>query len=216
MPWPVCKNDIDAARARIAPHLQVTPLRHYPALDAIVGHGIRVLVKHENHQPTNSFKVRNGLSAVLACGEEQRRRGFIAATKGNHGQGVAYAGAKVGAPVTICVPLGNSPAKNRAMRDLGAELIEEGRDYDFVYVVEPKPSISADLYEGASHSGWAAFEVTEINILTHTFEKDEDEDKRDKELLRLSKEYPPLVYSIDELIIDYYNRIKNDYENVVS
>jgi threonine dehydratase len=62
--------------------------------------------------------------------EDDRRRGVVAATRGNHGQGVAYAGRALGIPVTIVVPVGNNPEKNAAMRGLGAEVIEEGRDYD--------------------------------------------------------------------------------------
>jgi threonine dehydratase len=128
--WPITWDDVVAARARIAPYLSPTPLRHYPALDAEVGHGIRVLVKHENHNPTNAFKARNGMSLISALSDEQRRRGVIAATRGNHGQGLAWAGGLLGVPVTICVPLGNSPEKNAAIRGFGAELIEIGRDYD--------------------------------------------------------------------------------------
>lgn len=123
-------EDVLRARARIEPYLTPTPLRRYAALDEAVGHGVRVLVKHENHQPTGSFKVRNGLSVLTALPEEARRRGVVAASRGNHGQGVAYAGALLGVPVTICVPEGNSPGKNVAMRGLGAELVERGRDYD--------------------------------------------------------------------------------------
>lgn len=127
--------DVLAAARRLRPYLSPTPLRAYPLLDAEVGHGIRVHVKHENHQPTGAFKVRNALAMVTALPETARRRGLIAATRGNHGLGVAHAGQVLGAPVTICVPHGNNPEKNDAMRALGAELIEEGRDYDEAVVV---------------------------------------------------------------------------------
>jgi len=123
-------DDILAARQRIAAHISPTPLRRYAELDAAVGHGIRVLVKHENHLPTNAFKVRNALSFMTALAPDQRARGVVAATRGNHGAGLAWAGAELGVPVVICVPLGNNPEKNAAMRGLGAELIESGRDYD--------------------------------------------------------------------------------------
>lgn len=128
MVWPITFEDVLAARERLRPLLAPTPLRSYAALDAAVG--LRVLVKHENHQPTNSFKVRNGLAAISALSEEQRRRGVVAATRGNHGLGLAWAGRVFGVPVTICVPAGNNPEKNEAMRGLGAELFEYGRDYD--------------------------------------------------------------------------------------
>ncbi|HEY0554338.1 MAG TPA: threonine/serine dehydratase [Thermoanaerobaculia bacterium] len=130
MALPISFEDALAARERIRPYLQPTPLRSYEALDEEIGHGIRVLVKHENHQPTNAFKIRNALSALTLLSAEQKRRGVVAATRGNHGQGVALAGRLLGVPVTVCVPVGNSPGKNRAIRGFGAELIEQGRDYD--------------------------------------------------------------------------------------
>jgi threonine dehydratase len=89
-----------------------------------------VWVKHENHLPTQAFKARNGLSLITALSPAQRARGVVAATRGNHGAGLAWAGALIGCPVTICVPLGNNPEKNAAIRGLGAELIEAGDDYD--------------------------------------------------------------------------------------
>lgn len=126
--FPIAYSDVLAARERLAPFLTPTPLRSYPALDAAVG--AHVLVKHENHQPTNSFKVRNGFSVMTALTLEERRRGVVAATRGNHGAGLCYAGRRLGVPVTICVPVGNNPEKNEAMRGLGGTLVEEGRDYD--------------------------------------------------------------------------------------
>jgi len=126
--WPIRWDDVVAARARLAPHLPVTPLRHYPALDEETG--VRVLVKHENHLPTNAFKARNALALISALDEPARRRGVVAATRGNHGAGLAWAGALLGVPVTICVPIGNNPEKNAAIRGYGAELIEAGADYD--------------------------------------------------------------------------------------
>ena len=128
--WPITWDDIVAARRRIATHLQPTPVRHYAELDAEVGHGIRVLVKHENHLPTNAFKARNAVSFMTALEPAQRTHGVVAATRGNHGAGLAWAGAQLGIPVVICVPHGNNPEKNAAMRGHGAEVIEAGRDYD--------------------------------------------------------------------------------------
>src|ERR1700753_3215463 len=128
--YPITFDDVLAARERIRPFLMPTPLRAYAALDAAVGHGVRVWVKHENHQPTNAFKVRNALSAMTLLDAGQRRRGVVAATRGNHGLGVAFAARRLGMAATICVPVGNNAEKNEAMRGLGAELIEEGRDFD--------------------------------------------------------------------------------------
>ena len=130
MSWPITWDDVLAARSRIAPYLQPSPLRSYATLDAEVGNGIRVLVKHDNHLPTNAFKARNTMSFMTALPIEQRARGVVAATRGNHGAGLAWAGAMLGVPVVICVPLGNNPEKNAAMRGYGAELVESGRDYD--------------------------------------------------------------------------------------
>jgi threonine dehydratase len=130
MTYPIGFADVTAARARIAPYLTPSPLRRYTPLDAEVGHGIRVLVKHDNHLPTNAFKARNALSFMTALPAEQRARGVVAATRGNHGAGLAWAGELLGVPVTICVPHGNNPEKNAAMRGFGATLIEHGRDYD--------------------------------------------------------------------------------------
>lgn len=128
--WPITMDDVLAARDRIRPHIAPTPLRAYAPLDDAVGGGVRVWVKHENHCPTNAFKARNGMSAMTALTPEQRRRGVVAATRGNHGQGLAWAGQRLGVPVTVCVPFGNNPEKNEAMRGYGAELIEAGADYD--------------------------------------------------------------------------------------
>jgi threonine dehydratase len=130
MTYPIRFDDVTAARARIAPYLTPSPLRHYAPLDDELGHGIRVLVKHDNHLPTNAFKARNALSFMTALPPEQRARGVVAATRGNHGAGLAWAGELLGVPVTICVPHGNNPEKNAAMRGFGATLIEHGRDYD--------------------------------------------------------------------------------------
>jgi threonine dehydratase len=128
MPMPVSFEDVTAARARIARYLQPTALRHYAELDAETG--ARVLVKHENHLPTNAFKARNTLSFMTALEPEQRTRGVVAATRGNHGAGLAWSGLQLGVPVVICVPHGNNPEKNAAIRGFGAELVEAGRDYD--------------------------------------------------------------------------------------
>ena len=123
-------EDIRAARIRLAPLLSPTPLRNYRELDDAVGQSIRVSVKHENFNPTGSFKVRNGLAFMTALPDESRAHGVVAATRGNHGLGVAYAGRAFGVRTTVCVPVGNNPDKNAGMRALGARLIEEGRDYD--------------------------------------------------------------------------------------
>jgi threonine dehydratase len=128
--WPISFDDVLAARERLAPYLAVTPLRHYPQLDELMGNGASLLAKHENHQPICTFKVRNGLSFVTGMTGEERARGVVAASTGNHGQGIAYGAHLLDVRATICVPAGNNPEKNAAMRSWGATVHEEGRDYD--------------------------------------------------------------------------------------
>src|SRR6185503_6050058 len=98
---PISFEDVIRASVRIRPHLPPTQLRRYVPLDAAVG---------------------NGLSMMAALPDEEKRRGVVAATRGNHGLGVAWAGSLLGVAATICVPLGNNPEKNEGMRGLGAEL----------------------------------------------------------------------------------------------
>src|SRR5271169_2778670 len=108
--------------------LRPTPALSWPLLAARLG--AEVVVKHENHQPTGAFKVRGGLTYVEALmRREPATRGLISATRGNHGQSLAFAGRRFGLAVTIVVPHGNSREKNAAMRALGAELIEHGSDF---------------------------------------------------------------------------------------
>ena len=128
--WPITFNDVVEARRRLRPHLEPTPTRQYPALDVAVGHGIRIFVKHENLNPTNAFKVRNGMAVITSLSREEAVTGVVAPSRGNHGMGLAFAGSLLGVPVTICVPEGNNPEKNEAMRGFGARVVEEGKDFD--------------------------------------------------------------------------------------
>jgi threonine dehydratase len=121
-------GDVLAARQRIAPYLRPTPLYGYPALDALTG--TRVLVKHENHQPVGAFKVRGGVNLVSQLTSDERSRGVIAASTGNHGQSVAYAANLFGVRAIICVPEQANPVKTESMRALGAEVLFHGRDFD--------------------------------------------------------------------------------------
>src|SRR5213595_4268529 len=124
---PTLTDVLDAAR-QIRPYLQPTPLRRYAALDRLVG--TELYVKHENHNPTGAFKVRGGINLVSRLSEEQRQRGVIAASTGNHGQSVAYASRLFGVSAIICAPAAANPVKVEAMQDLGAEVILEGERYD--------------------------------------------------------------------------------------
>jgi threonine dehydratase len=120
--------DVLEARRRIAPYLRPTALHSYPGLDELVG--TEVWVKHENHQPVGAFKVRGGVNLVSQLTEEERRRGLIAASTGNHGQSVAYAARLFAVRAVICVPEGANPVKVDSMRALGAEIVVHGVDFD--------------------------------------------------------------------------------------
>ena len=120
--------DVLAARLRIAPYLQPTPLYRYPALDALTG--ARVRVKHENHQPVGAFKVRGGVNLVSQLTADERRRGVIAASTGNHGQSVAYAADLFAVRAVVCMPERANPVKVESMQALGAEVVFWGRDFD--------------------------------------------------------------------------------------
>jgi threonine dehydratase len=129
MEWPtITLADVLEARRRISPHLRATPLYPYAGLDELLG--AEVWVKHENHQPVGAFKVRGGVNLVSQLAEDERSRGLISASTGNHGQSIAYAARLFGVNVRICVPEAANPVKLGAMRALGAELIEHGKDFD--------------------------------------------------------------------------------------
>jgi len=120
--------DVLEARRRISPYLRPTPLYSYASLSELVG--AEVFVKHENHQPVGAFKVRGGVNLISQLSADERERGVIAASTGNHGQSIAYAARLFGVTATICVPEGANQVKVASMRGLGAELIFHGRDYD--------------------------------------------------------------------------------------
>jgi threonine dehydratase len=87
-------------------------------------------VKHENHQPTGAFKVRGGVNLVSQLSAEERERGLVCASTGNHGQSIAYASGLFGVPATVVVPEDANPVKVSFIRDFGADLVAHGRDYD--------------------------------------------------------------------------------------
>lgn len=123
-----------AAQALVAAAMPPTPQHRWPLLEQAVaqapGDGTQLWVKHENHTPVGAFKVRGGevyLQHLLQ--QAARPAGLVSATRGNHGQSIARAAARHGLAVTIVVPRGNSREKNAAMRALGAELVEQGEDF---------------------------------------------------------------------------------------
>ncbi|MGG5811877.1 threonine dehydratase [Falsiroseomonas sp. CW058] len=136
-----------------------TPQYAWPLLAA--RSGAEVWVKHENHTPTGAFKVRGGLVYLDRLKRERPATpGIVSATRGNHGQSLAFAGARAGVPVTVVVPRGNSTEKNAAMRAQGARLVEHGADFDAAREeamrlaaeggLEFAPSFAPDLVRGVA------------------------------------------------------------------
>src|SRR5438309_11492318 len=120
--------DLDAAAAVVYQAMRPTPQQRWRRLDARVG--AAVWVKHENQTPVGAFKIRGALVYFDALRQRGARvSGVVSATRGNHGQAVAFAARRCGIPAAVIVPRGNSRGKNAAMRALGAELIEEGHDF---------------------------------------------------------------------------------------
>ena len=121
-------SEIEAAKALIRPYIHETPAYRWPLLEA--GLGCDLWLKHENHTPVGAFKIRGGLVYMDELKRQQPEvRGVIAATTGNHGQSIAFAAKLNGLRAVIVVPHGNNPEKNAAMRSLGAELVEYGREF---------------------------------------------------------------------------------------
>jgi threonine dehydratase len=121
-------DDVLGARERISPYLVPTALNRYPALDELVG--TEVWVKHENHQPVCNFKVRGGVNLVSQLSNDERRRGVVTASTGNHGQSIAFASRLFGVRAIVCVPEEANPVKLASIRGLGGEIVEHGRDFD--------------------------------------------------------------------------------------
>src|SRR6516165_3789016 len=120
--------DVFAAAPVVYRHMRPTPLYEWRALSDLLG--CRFLLKHENHAPTTAFKVRGGINLVSRLPDEQKARGIIGCTTGNHGQSLAYACRLFGVRCVLVVPESANPDKLAAMRALGAELVEHGRDFD--------------------------------------------------------------------------------------
>lgn len=122
------RDDLQWAVGVVGRWVPATPQHAWPLLRELVG--TEVWVKHENHTPLGAFKVRGGLVyAERLRAARPDVKGIVSATRGNHGQSLAFAGARHGLTVTIVVPQGNSQDKNASMRALGAELIVHGVDY---------------------------------------------------------------------------------------
>ena len=152
-------DELAAATATVRSYVPPTPAYAWPLLAERVG--ATVVVKHENHTATGSFKARGGLVYVDAlCRADRNLKGLVTATRGNHGQSVALAAARNGMPVVIVVPEGNSREKNAAMQALGGELVTGGKDFDESRTVAAQiqnergyhyvPSFHRDLVKGVA------------------------------------------------------------------
>ncbi len=152
-------DELDRATAIVRRHVPPTPQYRWPMLDEVAGSA--VVVKHENHTPVGAFKVRGGLVYLDRLVRERPEvRGVVSATRGNHGQSLAFAGRVHGRAVTIFVPHGNSVEKNAAMRALGAEVVEYGDDFQEARErslvvaeeqgLEPVPPFHPDLVLGVA------------------------------------------------------------------
>ena len=124
----VTLHDIRAAAGRIRGQVERTPCRYSRTLSQITG--AEVWVKFENLQFTASFKERGALNKLVQLGEAERTRGVIAASAGNHAQGLAYHGQRLGVPVTIVMPRATPIVKVEHTRHFGAEVILQGETYD--------------------------------------------------------------------------------------
>ena len=121
-------TDVLLAQRRIRPYLPRTPLHSYPAMNVLLG--TQVYIKHENYQPVGAFKVRGGINLISQLTPEERERGVIAASTGNHGQSVAYAARLFGVQARIVVPEKANLGKVAAMQGMGAEVIFHGATFD--------------------------------------------------------------------------------------
>jgi threonine dehydratase len=121
-------RDVLAAQNRIRPYLRPTPLISYPAINELVGS--EVYIKHENSHPVGAFKVRGGVNVISRLSDQEKERGVIGASTGNHGQSIAYASRIFGVKATVVVPEKSNPGKVAAIKALGAEIVFHGVTYD--------------------------------------------------------------------------------------
>ena len=151
--------ELEAALSLVHESFPGTPQYAWPLLTERCG--AEVWVKHENHTPTGAFKLRGGLVYAERLRRERPHvRGIVSATRGNHGQSLAWAGRRYGIGVTVVVPHGNSVEKNAAMRAFGARLVEHGDDFELAREeatrlavaekLEFAPSFAPDLVKGVA------------------------------------------------------------------
>lgn len=161
-------HNLTDARAIVSRAMAPTPQYRWPLLCEAIGAEIRV--KHENHTPTGAFKVRGGLVYVdRLLTREPDVAGLVCATRGNHGQSIAFAAKRAGLSCRIVVPYGNSREKNAAMRAFGGEIVEHGQDFDDAFAEARRmaaaeglhlvPSFHPDLVAGVGTYGLELFEA---------------------------------------------------------
>jgi threonine dehydratase len=136
-------SDIVDAKRRIKPYLPRTPLIKYDSLGEMLS--AEIYVKHENHLPTNAFKVRGGINLISQLSEAERSKGVISASTGNHAQSIAYASRIFGTKATIVMPENANPLKVEATKRLGAKVIQFGKDFDEAREFAEKTSLEQDL-----------------------------------------------------------------------
>ena len=120
--------DIIEAAQRIKPYLNPSPLYTYPTLNEYLG--FTAYIKHENYNPTGAFKIRGGINLISRLSAEEKKRGVITASTGNHGQSIALASKMFGVQAHICVSEGANPIKVAAIKMHGATIHEKGKDFD--------------------------------------------------------------------------------------
>ena len=120
--------DVLRARQVVSRYLPRTPLHYYPRLSEMLG--AEVHLKHENHHALGAFKARGGINAMHNLSDEDRRRGVVTASTGNHAQAIAYAGSVLGIKAVIVMPEGSNPSKVAAVQALGADVVFFGSVFD--------------------------------------------------------------------------------------
>jgi threonine dehydratase len=161
-------EEIEAIAPQIERVIPTTPQYSWPLLNARAR--CELWVKHENHTAVGSFKIRGALAYMMRLRErEPNCRGVIAATRGNHGQAVAFAAQRAGFTATVVVPKGNSPGKNRAMSALGAELVEHGHDFQAALEHSQRLAATRRLHPVPSfhHDHVTGNAVSALNFLRH-------------------------------------------------
>lgn len=156
--------DVERAREVISAYLRPTPLLNTPALDDRLG--FLGYLKCENLQPVGAFKVRGGLFLMSDLSPDERARGVVTASTGNHGQSIAYAAREFGVPATIFAPEGANPLKVASMRRLGAEVRFAGRDFDESREAAERDAEGRGAYFVASANDWRLI----AGVATYTVE----------------------------------------------